>query len=296
MRYRPWIPQGRLFVHLRRVKRWRQGAAGARIARPPPRAAGKLSPGAAAKASPNARRALGEVARSAGGVRRRGAHRTSAGLAMPARFAERSAGCAVNPSVMASAMTAPLTQGSLGCGGTKGLAQPLYPPREAADAARTRDARPYGENGEIAQKTVVCKIHPLFRGSGCGLRETFCSRNNSPILLARAEPGRGRQYGTGQPGGPQRPERCLLRGCTPRSPTGDRGPLPPAHFGNFSAVKSPPPEAKPACTAGAAAASAPARDSIVGARIARPPGWQCLRGSPNEVPDVLSTPQSWLPP
>ena len=32
-------------------------------------------------------------------------------------------------------------------------------------------------------------------------------------------------------------------GCTPRGPTGDRGPQPPARFGDFSAVKSPPPEA-----------------------------------------------------
>ncbi len=37
--------------------------------------------------------------------------------------------------------------------------------------------------------------------------------------------------------------KCRSLGCTPRSLSGDRGPKPPAHFGNFSAVKSSPPEA-----------------------------------------------------
>ena len=91
--------------------------------------------------------------------------------------------------------------GDEGAAGQTAFSNFLYPPREAADAARTRNARPYGENGEIAQKTAVCTIYPTFRGSWCGLRETLCSRNGWPILLARAKPGRGRQYGTGQPGG-----------------------------------------------------------------------------------------------
>ena len=40
-------------------------------------------------------------------------------------------------------------------------------------------------------KAAVCNFHLLFRGSGCGLSEKFCSRNDCPILLARAKPGRG---------------------------------------------------------------------------------------------------------
>ena len=46
----------------------------------------------------------------------------------------------------------------------------------------------------------------------------------------------------------------------------------PAHFGNFSAVKSSPPEAIPACASRAPPPSVPGCDSNVGARIARPLG------------------------
>ena len=43
----------------------------------------------------------------------------------------------------------------------------------------------------MREKAAVCNFHLLFRGSGCGLSEKFCSRNGPPILLARAKPGRG---------------------------------------------------------------------------------------------------------
>ena len=130
------------------------------------------------------------------------------------------------------------------------------PCREAASRGRCVDRRradvaghgrliaaPTAKTGKSCTKTAVCNVLPLFRGSWCGLREALRSRNGNPILLACAKPGRGRQYGTGQPGGAQRPGRCRSLGCTPRGPTGDRGPQPPARFGDFSAVKSPPPEA-----------------------------------------------------
>ena len=60
---------------------------------------------------------------------------------------------------------------------------------------------PTAEMGNSWAKTAVCNIQPLFRGSWCGFREKFCSRNSHPIPLARAKPGRGRQYETGRPGG-----------------------------------------------------------------------------------------------
>ena len=81
----------------------------------------------------------------------------------------------------------------------------------------------YGEDASAHIKAAVCKVHPTFRGGLCGLSENPCSRNDSPIPLARAKPGRGRQYGTGWPGGPQLPGQCLFRGCTPRSPNGGPG-------------------------------------------------------------------------
>ena len=166
----------------------------------------------------------------------------------------------------------------------------------------------------MCAKTAVCSIHPAFRGSSCGLSEKFCSRNDCPIPLARAKPGRGRQYGAGQLGGAQRPGRCLFLGCTPRSPTGVRGPQPPARFRHFSAVKSAPleedkPDAlahlqrlgPPAAGAGrynpsvslretapltqgslwhdtqAGASPAPTCDSTVGAAISRPRVWRFPR-------------------
>ena len=127
-------------------------------------------------------------------------------------------------------------------------AAPLFPIPCATPTARA---------GTLHAEITVCSIHPTFRGSRCGLRETLCSRSSQPILLARAKPGRGKQYGTGRPGGPQRLTQCLFRGCTPRSPKGVRGPQSPAHFGNFSAVKSSPPEATQTCVPRTLAANVP---------------------------------------
>ena len=101
---------------------------------------------------------------------------------------------------------------------------------------------------ENSCKNCCVRCLAVFRGSWSGLSENLCSRNSHPILLARAKPGRGRQYGTGQPGGAYQLEQCRSLGCTPRSPKGVRGPQPPARFRHFSAVKSAPPEAnKPNC-------------------------------------------------
>ena len=122
------------------------------------------------------------------------------------------------------------------------------------------------------RKGAVCSIHPTFRGSGCGLRGKFCSRNGCPILLARAKPGRGGQYGTGRPGGAWRPKKCRSLGCTPRGLMGDRGPQPPARFGNFSAVKSSPPEAnKPALPERCRRTDLPARTPLSRASRASSP-------------------------
>ena len=138
--------------------------------------------------------------------------------------------------------------------------QPRCARRQRSNNAprRAADSRPYGENGEIGQKAAVCSCCPVFRGSSCGLREKSCSRNGPPILLARAKPGRGREYGTGWPGGAQRIGQCRSLGCTPRGPMGVRGPQPPARFGNFSAVKSSPPEANKACRVCALPSNRPA--------------------------------------
>ena len=54
---------------------------------------------------------------------------------------------------------------------------------------------------ENSCKNCCVRCLAVFRGSWSGLSENLCSRNSHPILLARAKPGRGRQYGTGQPGG-----------------------------------------------------------------------------------------------
>ena len=143
-------------------------------------------------------------------------------------------------------LAGPLHKRALAVRRCKGLSATTIPAARGRFAARTRNARPYDPNKEILQKTTVCSAHPTFWGSSCGLREIPCSRNGYPIPLARAKPGRGRQYGTGQPGGQQRLGRCLSLGCTPRSPKGVRGPQPPARFRHFSAVKSAPPEAAPA--------------------------------------------------
>ena len=118
-----------------------------------------------------------------------------------------------------------------GCGGTNGHIKPLHPPREAADAARTRYARYLRrERQYLRVKTAVCSICPLSRGSWCDLSEHFCSRNDCPILLSRAKPGRGGRDGAGRPGGPRLPARCRFRGCTPRGPYGSPGAAAPGAF------------------------------------------------------------------
>ena len=131
---------------------------------------------------------------------------------------------------------------------------------------------PTAMSERLRVKAVVCKIEPLFRGSSCGLRGNPRSRNDCPILLARAKPGRGGQYGTGWPGGAYRPGRCLSLGCTPRSPRESGGRSPRRVLGTPHRAKSPPPEADKPTSPVCFRRPNRGRDSTVGARIARPLG------------------------
>ena len=122
----------------------------------------------------------------------------------------------------------------------------------------------YGEDASAHIKAAVCKVHPMFRGGLWGLSENHCSRNDSPITIPRFHwPARSRE-GAGSMGRDGPEDRSCLGNASSgdarrAAPTGDRGPQPPARFGDFSAVKSPPPEANKFALPCAPAANAPGR-------------------------------------
>ena len=144
------------------------------------------------------------------------------------------------------------------CSGTNGFPQPPYPPQEAASrrgpmnasalTARLRQTyQPTMCSGRIRVKTAVCDVSPCSEAAGAALVKTSVAVTAIRFYWpARSQEGAGSMRRDGPV------ERNGLRDASPgdarrAAPTGVRGPQPPAHFGDFSAVKSSPPEATKPC-------------------------------------------------